>query len=266
MHTSNDTSPSRVGAKRIPGNGALTLFGKPVRAARPRPEAHAGIRPDWTCLVKGAKRRCAVMTLDETSPVWRLAWQGFQGWLCPVRAVGGVGIDKFGQILSVGKRWVSPFVSVLGSSGEASADAKRFWGRQYFGHVGGWNMRTILIVSSLFMSLLLVGCNRSSEAYFILAPGEIRELLDDGSLADGGHYVTGDDVGRDREGYFLSDGGTVLLRLVAPDPILMPCLDAAIATGGGGMVWGRYDAPGSLVEIVRVTSAPYNGVEVCLLD
>ena len=62
-----------------------------ARAARPRPETHAGIRPDWTCLVKGAKRRCAVRTLDETSPVWRPAWQGFQGWLCP--ATGGAGSE-----------------------------------------------------------------------------------------------------------------------------------------------------------------------------
>jgi hypothetical protein len=106
-YLTNDTQASPGGAKRIPGpaihwravwiplrrapeqvrgNCFLILFKKSARAARPRPENHAGIRPDWTCLVKGAKRRCAVRTLDETSPVWRPAWQGFQGWLCPARA------------------------------------------------------------------------------------------------------------------------------------------------------------------------------------
>ena len=63
---------------------------KPARAARPRPENHAGIRPGWTCLVKGPDRSVALRALDETSPVWRPAWQGFQGWLCPARA-GAIG-------------------------------------------------------------------------------------------------------------------------------------------------------------------------------
>ncbi|SDM06710.1 hypothetical protein SAMN04488568_104183 [Maricaulis salignorans] len=58
---------------------------KPARAARPRRENHACIRPDWTCLVKGPDRAAALRALDETSPVWRPAWQGFQGSLCPAR-------------------------------------------------------------------------------------------------------------------------------------------------------------------------------------
>jgi hypothetical protein len=64
-----------------------SLFDAP-RGARPRPENHAGIRPDWTCLVKGPDRVAALRALDETSPVWRPAWQGFQGWFCPALAGG----------------------------------------------------------------------------------------------------------------------------------------------------------------------------------
>jgi hypothetical protein len=126
IHTPNDTQASPGGAKRIPGpairwrpvwiplrrapeqvrgNSFLILFNKSPRAARPRPENHAGIRPDWTCLVKGAKRRCAVRTLDETSPVWRPAWQGFQGGLWPARAVGGVEIQSMLKRLGL-RKWV----------------------------------------------------------------------------------------------------------------------------------------------------------------
>ncbi len=71
----------------------ISQFSKPARAARPRPENHAGSRPDWTCLVKGHDRAAALRALDETSPVWRPAWQGFQGWLCPARAGAGLEIQ-----------------------------------------------------------------------------------------------------------------------------------------------------------------------------
>ncbi len=67
----------------------------PVRGrgplARPCPENHAGIRPDWTCLVKGAKRRCAVMTLDETSPVWRPCLARVSGTTLPGVTRGRIG-------------------------------------------------------------------------------------------------------------------------------------------------------------------------------
>ena len=129
----NHTPPSPGGAKRIPGpamrwrpvwiplrqapeqvrgNSFLILLGRPARAARPRPETHAGIRPDWTCLVKGAKRRCAVRTLDETSPVWRPAWQGFQGWVRPARA--GAGLEGRSILWMLGLRnWVPVAIDSL---------------------------------------------------------------------------------------------------------------------------------------------------------
>jgi hypothetical protein len=104
------------GGRQVRGNSFLILFNKSARAARPRPENHAGIRPDWTCLVKGAKRRCAVRTLDETSPAWRPAWQGFQGSHCPARACEEIQLI----LLMLGlPEWVpvtvyflSPFISV----------------------------------------------------------------------------------------------------------------------------------------------------------
>ena len=40
------------------------------RRAHPSLKPLPSRAPNWTCLVKGAKRRAAVRTLDETSPAW----------------------------------------------------------------------------------------------------------------------------------------------------------------------------------------------------
>ncbi|SDL90570.1 hypothetical protein SAMN04488568_10312 [Maricaulis salignorans] len=80
--------PDRCRKTRPPD---ISQFSKPARAARPRPENHAGSRPDWTCLVKGHDRAAALRALDETSPVWRPCLARVSGMALPGAGGSGIG-------------------------------------------------------------------------------------------------------------------------------------------------------------------------------